>query len=97
MKRTNYGTVKAVGYLPIDYYHASINILEEKIASEWKEQKGVLQEEYILFDFEGTLHFRKLYWKALRGYAFKFLNKWFYLEDVASYAFTLNNGVPDYE
>ena len=97
MKRTNYGIVKAVGYLPIDYYHAPINILEEKIASEWKEQKGVLHEEYIAFDFEGVLHFRKLYWKALRGYAFKFLNKWFYLEDVASYTFTLNNGVPDYE
>lgn len=97
MKRTNYGTVKAVGYLSIDYYHAPINILEEKIASEWKKQKGVLYEEYIAFDFEGTLHFRKLYRKVLRGYAFKFFNKWYYLEDAFSRTFTLNNGVLDYE
>lgn len=97
MKRTNYGIVKAVGYLPIDYYHAHINILEDSVADKWKEEKNTLMDDYVVFDFEGKLHFRKLYFKAMRGYAFKFLNKWFYLEDIASYSFKLNNGVPVYE
>lgn len=81
MKRTNYGIVNCVAILVVDYYSEPIYVLDEKLVTEWKNQKSVLHGEYVAFIFENKLHFRKLYNKAMRGYSFKFLNRWFHFDE----------------
>lgn len=93
MKRTNYGIVNSVAILAVDYYNEPIYVLDEKLVTEWKYQKNNLHGEYVAFLFEDKLHFRKLYNKAMRGYSFKFLNRWLYFDECMIYRRTIENGV----
>lgn len=89
MKRTNYGIVNSVAILAVDYCAEPIYILDEKLVTKWKMQKGVFHGEYVAFVFGDKLHFRKLYNKAMRGYSFKFLNRWFHFDECMIYRRTI--------
>ena len=89
MKRTNYGTVKVVAYVIGEY--TPIYILSDDVAEYWKDLKNDFNE-YIAIAFGNKIHFRRLYYRSNRGFGFKFLNRFIYLDECWRINGTITNG-----
>lgn len=90
MKRTNYGTVKVTAYVTGEC--TPIYILSDDAVKYWKDLKNDYNE-YIAIAFENKIYFRKLYWRSNRGFGFKFLNRFIYLDECWYMNTTITNGV----
>ena len=90
MKRNNYGEAKIVGYVIGEY--TPIYILSDDSAKYWKDLKGDYNK-YIALAFESKIYFRRLYWRSKRGFGFKFLNRFIYLDECWQMNAIITNGV----
>lgn len=90
MKRSDYGTAKVVAYITGE--SLPIYILSDEDVKYWKDLKGDYND-YIAIAFENKIYFRRLYWRINRGYGFKFLNRFIYLDECWKMVAYITNGV----
>lgn len=90
MKRNNYGEAKIVAYVTGEY--KPIYVLSDDSVKYWKDLKGDFND-YIALAFESKIYFRRLYWRSKRGFGFKFLNRFIYLDECFIMSASIVNGV----
>lgn len=90
MKRNNYGEAKIVAYITGEY--TPIYVLSDDIVKYWKDLKNDYNE-YIALAFESKIYIRRLYWRPKRGFGFKFLNRFIYLDECIRMSASITNGV----
>lgn len=90
MKRNNYGKRKIVAYITGEY--TPIYILSDDATKYWADLKNDFND-YIAIAFENKIYFRKLYWRSKRGFGFKFLNRFIYLDECLRMSASIVNGV----